>query len=317
MSGLGLTLHCPAKLNLCLYVGPPNVSGQHAGFHPIASWMVAIDFGDTLELSRLQDDESSLWSRVIAKDAPQAIIIDWPIESDLIYRAHEVLEKHIDRPLPIRAELTKRVPAGSGLGGGSADAAGVLIGCNDLFGLGLSQSDLLELAAEVGSDVAFSLAAMTGRPAAIATGLGERIRPIDSPPGQTCILLILPPFGCDTRKVYQQLDQFLQTNIQDDDVAELRLSESLEDLAKVSLTPDTALHNDLMQAACFVQPELKTVHRACVEILEQPVHLTGSGSTLFAIFDGPSQAKAKAEQLRKADRDLATVVSSIYSAAER
>ena len=85
MPAEAITLHCPCKINLALSVGSP----QRDGMHPIASWMAAIDFGDTLQLTRLEPGEAPAPLAIrFADDAPRVEPIDWPLERDLAVRAH-------------------------------------------------------------------------------------------------------------------------------------------------------------------------------------------------------------------------------------
>ena len=112
-----LTLRCLAKVNLALSVASPQASG----LHPIASWMVAVDFADTLTLHRLEAGPSR-FSVVYSPLAPRVEEVNWPQEKDLSFRAHALLEKHADKPLPVQAAIEKMIPTGAGLGGGSSDA---------------------------------------------------------------------------------------------------------------------------------------------------------------------------------------------------
>src|SRR5262249_32688294 len=147
-----------------------------------------------------------------ASDAPRTSHIDWPIEKDLAVRAHRLLEQHAGRPLPLQMTLDKRIPIGGGLGGGSSDAAAMLMAANELFSLGLSPHALASLSTSLGSDIAFfideeTMHAKGGSPAggagaaaagtggaaphagvgvgapraAIVTGLGDHIERIHSP----------------------------------------------------------------------------------------------------------------------------------------
>ena len=115
-----VTLACPAKLNLTLAVGPPRSDGMH----PIASWMVVVRFADTLTLKEIEGD--STFDIHFADDAPRHQEVDWPLEEDLAFRAHALLQREADRDLPVAVTIKKRIPAGAGLGGGSSDAAAVM-----------------------------------------------------------------------------------------------------------------------------------------------------------------------------------------------
>ena len=114
--GAALTLPSPAKLNLALAVGPPRPDG----LHPICSWMTTIDLADELTITRLPPDRLSRYAILWHAEARRPREIDWSITKDLAVRAHLALERHCERALPLQMKLEKRIPLGSGLGGGSS-----------------------------------------------------------------------------------------------------------------------------------------------------------------------------------------------------
>ena len=141
-----IRLQTSAKLNLALSVGPAGVDRMH----PIASWMVTIDLMDDIEIHRLEEPTLSLYAVHWHREAVSHSDIDWPMSRDLAARAHQALERHAER-MPIRMRIEKRIPLGSGLGGGSSDAAAVLR--QRSFELGLSLEELAEVGSGIGSDV--------------------------------------------------------------------------------------------------------------------------------------------------------------------
>lgn len=266
-----LRVFCPAKVNLALSVGPP----QDDGLHPIASWMVPIGFGDTLTLRR--SEGFNQFAVNFAEDAPLREAMDWPLSSDLSYRAWQAVKEYTGRPLPMTARLEKRIPAGAGLGGGSADAAGMLDGLNEFFGLGISEDALLSIAGGLGSDVVFQLAARWRPGGALVSGTGGRITPLpkrDPVP----LLLVLPGVHCATAEVYAAFDASASHEPRGADRA------GIEALAAQSIGPGTELFNDLAPAACAVQPRVGAVMQALTTAGHTP-HVTGSGSTVFAVLD--------------------------------
>lgn len=257
----------PAKLNLALAVGRALPAGDpHAGMHPIASWMHTIDLHDEVDISPLGHGPSR-YSIDWAADAPRPTPIDWPIDRDLAVRAHRLLEREAARPLPLTLSLRKRIPVGGGLGGGSSDAAATLLAINHAFDLHLRPETLLTLARDLGSDVPFFL-----EPApAIVEGLGERITRVE--PRSDEVVLIVPPFACATGAVYRAFDEGPPVPFRD---AEIR------HLARDGLEP-SALFNDLTAAAIAVQPALAVLTEKIRSVLPHPVHMSGSGSTLFIL----------------------------------
>lgn len=275
-------IRCPAKLNLTLAVGPP----RHDGLHPIASVMAALDFGDDLQLTHAHS--TSRFDRRFATDAPKPQPIDWAIENDLIFRAHAAMVAEVGRSLPIDCELVKRIPAGSGLGGGSSDAAGMLVALREMFGLAIADDRLLELGQSLGADVAFLVGALLGHRAAVVTGIGEVINPLDNLPGFH-VVLVFPKGACPTADVYQAFDQ---ARGHDPIPAELPQ-------AWASDKNLPAAHNDLTQAAIRVCPDIAEA-AAVVESLGMAPRLTGSGSALFAVVQSQPKAIAIAKAVQQA-----------------
>lgn len=283
-----LQISCPAKVNLALSVGAPLPTN---GYHPIASWMIAVNFSDELTFETLEPDQTTSLTRVFASDAPVPSPIDWPVEKDLAFRAHALLQQHVGWPLPVAMSLSKRIPAGAGLGGGSGNAAGVLVGLDEFFSLKLPLQTLIELGAKLGADVAFLVAAMRGQTAAIATGLGEKLSPA---PARDLIpiVLIFPPFGCPTGEVYRAFDASIaaRPNVAAD-------TARVKSLVNLSPLPQDAPFNDLTDPACTVRPQLGQLRAQLAELLKLPVHITGSGSTMFVIAPTPVTARSLARKI--------------------
>jgi 4-diphosphocytidyl-2-C-methyl-D-erythritol kinase len=284
---------CPAKVNLALSVGPA-VATPRGMLHEIASWMVAVAWGDTLTLAPAADGVSR-FDLAYDAAAPLPGVIDWPIEKDLCYRAHALLERHTGRQLPIHLTLRKRIPTGAGLGGGSSNAAGTLVGINDLMSLGLAEPKLVSLAAELGSDVPFLVGAMLGRPSALVAGIGERLEVLP-PRGVFHLALAFPGFACPTGAVYQQFDRQASRRgaTAGPDVARV-----LALAARTPLPPDGPF-NDLADPACRVQPKLAALVAELTGVLGMPVHITGSGSTVFVLCSGGATAQGVAGRITTA-----------------
>ena len=260
---------CPAKINLALAVGPlvPN-PGPRAGLHPIHSWMSCIGLHDALTLEKAPGDRST-YRRLHASGSP----VGWPEVTDLVVRAHRMLEAHLARPLQINLTVRKSIPPGGGLGGGSSEAAGLLMALRECFALDISTETLCSLAAPLGSDIPFFLDdAPVPRPA-IVSGTGETIERKSALEAR--VLLVLPGFDCPTGKVYRAFDQ-------------LGLGASFAELSRcIDLSVDqndfSTLTNDLTAPACAVRPELGDLRNSLEQATGEQVHLSGSGSTLFLL----------------------------------
>jgi len=260
---------CYAKINLALAVGPPVADTElDAGLHPVHSWMCSIDLHDTITIGRADTGQSS-YTRVDETGSPLA----WPEHEDLAVRAHKALETHLGKHLPIYLKLCKTIPAGGGLGGGSSDAAGVLLGLDDLFELDLSTQTMRTIAASLGSDVPFFIDETPIPRPAIVSATGNAIE--RKPTLDARVLLIVPPFDCPTGQVYQAFDR-------------LGLGDSFaRSCVRINLALEhmdlSTLENDLYQPACVVRPQLAHLRDRIERASSERVHLSGSGSTLFML----------------------------------
>ncbi|MEZ6242579.1 MAG: hypothetical protein R3B57_05995 [Phycisphaerales bacterium] len=235
--------------------------------HPICSWMACIDLCERLRVERLDAEAQSVFDITWDDGAPVA----WDLASDLCVRAHALLEEHTGQALPVRVALYKSIPAGGGLGGGSADAGAMLQALRELFDLGLDDDELASLSRRLGSDVAYFLDAESPPRPAIVSGLGDRIERLPRVRGE--LVLICPPFGCPTGGVYRAYD--VSTNpVRESDIRAL---------ASAGVVDSPSLFNDLTSPAERVEPRLAELRSRLAETLETPVHMSGSGSTLFVV----------------------------------
>jgi len=256
-----------AKVNLALAVGPAD---PESGMHPIHSWMHAIAIGDEVRVAR-----SGYSSYRVCN--PDGESMGWAIEDDLAVRAHKAIESSVGWVLPIDLRVIKRTPHGGGLGGGSSDAASVLMMLNELYGLELGAQQLRAIAGTLGSDVPFfvdpdAYANGRGPGAAVVSGTGEIIERVKRQPMP--ITLIVPGFGCSTGMVYGSFDQSEHGEIS---------AGAIGALVEAGLEREPALFNDLAVPAMLVEPMLREIHRALSSGLGRPVHVSGSGSTLFVL----------------------------------
>jgi 4-diphosphocytidyl-2-C-methyl-D-erythritol kinase len=202
---------------------------------------------------------------------------------NLAWRALDALERSAGRALPVAVEIEKRIPAQAGLGGGSSDAARVLVGANRLWELGLSPADLERVAAEVGSDVPFFLrgGAQWGE------GRGERMRPARVPAFAACVLV--PPRGLSTADVYRVFDR-LAPPPPDDGTSPPQEPALLASWVR----------NDLWPAALALQPGLGRMARTLRTRGARAVLLCGSGSALAGLWPEPHEAERAREDLAAA-----------------
>ncbi len=271
------TRRAHAKLNLFLQVESALPAGDpHAGLHPILSWMCPIDLSDDIVFEVLETGEASRLSIEWAPDAPRPSPIDWSLDHDLVFRAHRALEEHVGHALPMRIGVHKRIPVGSGLGGGSSDAALALTTINEVCGLGLGLDELRAVGHGLGSDVPFFLDEVLPPRSAIVSHLGECIERLDTAPDER-ILLIFPPISCSTGAVYRAFDAQAPASAHIDET-------QLRHIAMSGTLNLDALRNDLLEPACVVEPRLREVVDRCSSILEDgKICMSGSGSTLWCL----------------------------------
>jgi len=262
------TMLAPAKLNLCLYVGPK----REDGLHEIRSVFEPLELADELQLSEAEAD---------------AVICEGIEGPDLTAKALAALRENGWNGPPLRIEVTKRVPVAAGLGGGSADAAAVLR-------LARGQVEgLRAIAAEIGADVPSQLQPR----ACLVAGAGEVIEPAP-PPAEHGVVLIPQTEGLGTAQVYAEADR-LGTPRGDAELEAIR--RQLRDAVDEGGSPlDYREHliNDLQPAAISLRPEIEDALRALEDAGAAHAMVTGSGPTAFGIYPTVNAALAAAEALR-------------------
>jgi 4-diphosphocytidyl-2-C-methyl-D-erythritol kinase len=276
---MAIAVQAPAKLNLALSVGPPD----ERGMHPICTWMVTVSLCDDLLVTRLDGGRLSRYAILWHPDALRPREIDWPVPQDLAVRAHLALEQHVGRTLPVQLKLDKRIPVGGGLGGGSSDAAAMLRAVNELFDLGLTDDELREIAAGLGSDVAFFVRGAS----ALVHGFGERVEPLTET-GELHAALVFPDAFCPTARVYAAFDEPHAT-------AAWRGDEVRALAQRGGTPPAESVFNDLAPAAIHVEPGLGESLKRLGEFAQRPAHVAGSGSSLFVLCDDAGHARRLAE----------------------
>lgn len=267
----------PAKLNLDLRVGKPRPDG----FHPLVSWFVTTSLADELTFTPAQTPGI----RLTCSDPTLTTSDD-----NLVVRAARAVLGQSLSTRGIDIHLTKRIPMGGGLGGGSSDAASTLLALRQFANPSPDDAELQKLAAELGSDVPFFLSATS----AICTGRGEHIHPLP-PPAPRNALLVRPELHVATPAVYRAFDRLdlgRELPSAEDAVAYWR---SVSHLASAELMEK--LHNDLEAPAFDLVPALADLHLRLTRGLDRAVRMTGSGSVLFTLFDTLEQARSAARSV--------------------
>lgn len=275
----------PAKVNLVLAVGEK----QESGFHEVQTIMHSLALHDTLSMRRFDDEGSGDGLQVMLK-CESSFTID-PLlikaEENIAYKAVVELAKALGRTQDETIEmiLNKVIPAEAGLGGGSSNAAAALVGAATLWGVGVEDERVQEVASRLGADVSFFLKGGCAR----LSGKGD-VFEAQLEPRSGFVLLVRPDAGVSTGKAYAAFDE--------DPV--LPSSEYLSSIAALDAAVDVSLYNNLEKAACSVTPVVAQVlewGRAAAG--EENVVLCGSGSAVCCIFDNYQAACEASVEARK------------------
>jgi 4-diphosphocytidyl-2-C-methyl-D-erythritol kinase len=264
----------PAKINLVLEV----LGRRDDGYHEISSLVQTISLCDVISF-QLADEISLECSE------PSLQISD-----NLVVQAAELLKKVSGWQRGVKIKLEKRIPWGAGLGGGSSDGAATLIALNGLWKLKLKTTDLVELAAKLGSDVPFFIYGGT----ALVHGKGERVTPLVASVPEWFVLLIppLPKISHKTQQLYSRLDARHFTDGQLVDTA-------VKSWSKDKQIATSLFFNVFDKVAFDAFPGLKAYWDRLTEAGADNIHVAGSGPALFAPVDSEAQAKEMQRRLQR------------------
>lgn len=253
-----LTLPAPAKLNLMLHI-----TGRRAdGYHELQTLFQFLDYGDELVLRPREDGQIRLLTELPGVDH----------DSNLIVRAARLLQRESGCALGADIQLTKRLPMGGGIGGGSSDAATTLVGLDHLWNTRLGEDRLAELGLNLGADVPVFV---RGR-AAFAEGVGERLQPVDLP--ESWFLVIAPQVSVSTAEIF----------------ADPELTRNTPAITVRSLLAGGG-HNDCQPVVEKRYPEV----RNALSLLNNfvPARMTGTGACVFGSFPNKGEADKVCRQL--------------------
>ena len=262
----GLIVRAPAKINLSLLI----TGKRPDGFHVIETVMAKINWYDELIFEPTEKEGINLictgthW-------APDG-------EENLVYRACQMLYERAGLPPKVRVTLVKSIPAGTGLGSASSDAAAALMGLNRFANLNQPPSVLNEICASLGSDINFFL----GGPLAYCTGRGEKTHPIDEN-FDFCAGLIMPDLSVSTEDVY---GSYVHNKQEYHDLSgvinPLLEKKSIDSIAKICA--------NMLAESCFtLYPRLEQIKQDCERLCNLRVCLSGSGSAMYVLVPGPRE----------------------------
>lgn len=269
-----LTLKALAKINLGLDV----LGRRDNGYHDVRMVMQTIYLYDNVTLTRTEEPGIQVETNL------SYLPVD---ENNIAYKAAKLLIDEFGIQEGVHIKLEKRIPVAAGMAGGSSNAAAVLVGMNRMFDLDLSQSQLMERGVALGADVPYCVM----RGTALAEGIGEELSAL--PPMPKCYILVAKPaISVSTKWVYETLDA--KEIVEHPDIDGLLQGLKEQDLSKVA----SSMGNVLESVTIERYPIIETIKDAMKEAGALNAMMSGSGPTVFGIFDNRKVAKEAWYKLR-------------------
>jgi 4-diphosphocytidyl-2-C-methyl-D-erythritol kinase len=258
-----ITLLSPAKINLTLEV----LGKRPDGYHEIRSIVQPINLFDEVKIDI--EDGKGIRIESTGLEIPRG-------NENLAWKAAELFLKESGLDLNVRLSIKKRIPLGAGLGGGSSNAAAVLVGMNRIT-KEFSENELIEFAPKIGADVALFINCQS----AVIEGIGDKITIIRDFPLFYYVLLN-PGFGTSTKRIYEFWDEIAKGD---------SIKTSIEDTISLFKDGRFPLMNDLEKAAMHLYPEIRSLKNRLLGMEVEAASMTGSGSTVFGVFRDEEVAK--------------------------
>lgn len=269
----------PAKINLFLYV-----TGRRAdGYHELFSLMAPLTLADRLGIERSGNGIRAVCSH---PDVPEDDT-NLACRAAVLFRAAMIDKKGDCFFDHLTIHIEKKIPVCGGLGGGSSNAACVLLALNEYSETPFSTDELMRLGLTLGADVPFFI---SGGPA-FASGVGEKLVPCTQMP-RLSVIVVNPGVPASTRNVFKKLEfglTFIPSCI-------IKPSSNVLPFGK-ELDGREFLHNDLERPACSLYPEIGTAKKDMALLLRRNVYMSGSGSSLFALYSDHNMAEREYEKL--------------------
>jgi len=276
-----MKIRAPAKINLRLRV----IGKRSDGYHLLDTIMVPVSLYDDIEIRTV----NAPGKRRAKKNQRIEVTCDHPSvpsgEKNLVYQAAQALltKRRIDAA--VRIHIRKRIPVGAGLGGGSSDAAATLVALNRLFKLDLSKRSLKRLAIRIGADVPFFLSSRPAR----ARGIGERLTILDELP-RLWVIILYPGVEISTAWVYRKYRPTL---------TKARVNTSIIFSLRSCKTLAAMMVNDLETVTLRRYPVIGLLKEQLLRHGAVGTLMSGSGSSVFGIFESKRKAQTAFDRLRK------------------
>lgn len=277
-----LTLFAPAKINYLLDV----IGKRPDGYHDLRMIMQRVNLCDKITLTLTNRADINVICN--SKGAPDG-------HDNIAWKAARAVLDRAKSSNGVNIEIIKNIPVAAGLGGGSSDAASVLMGMNELLQLGLTEQTLMEIGCKLGADVPFFIFKKT----ALAEGTGERLTPLPEMP-KCWILLVNPGVHVSTAWVYRSLQL---TNRKELNIIS-RFFESIEDVVSI-------LSNDLESVTIPAFPVIANIKASLISMGAVGSMMSGSGPTVFGIFKDFDEAEAARVEVTKDTDWFAVTVETL------
>lgn len=287
--GNTVELKALAKINLGLDV----LGRRENGYHDVRMVMQTIYLYDNVTITKTEDAGIKLETNLFY------LPLD---ENNIAYKAAKMLIDEFDLKEGVRIVLEKHIPVAAGMAGGSSNAAAVMVGMNRLFSLGLTQKELMERGVALGADVPYCVM----RGTVLAEGIGEILTPL--PPLPRCYVLIAKPgISVSTKVVYDRLDaQEIDTHPDIDGILEGLQS---QDICKVA----SCMGNVLERVTIEEYPVIEEIKNAMKEAGALNAMMSGSGPTVFGIFDDRKTAKEAQQKLKQMQVAKQIYLASVHN----
>lgn len=277
-----ITLKAPAKVNYLLDV----IRRRSDGYHDLRMVMQRIDLCDEISIT-LSDTPG------ISVQCGKNGVPDGP--GNIAWKAAKIMLERSGSNHGINISITKNIPVAAGLGGGSSDAASVLMGLNELLETGLSDSELMELGVTLGADVPFFIFKKT----ALAEGIGEKLQEMPPMPSAS-VLLVNPGVHVSTGWVYKSLQL---TN--DKELTKLPNSYgTVKDICAI-------FENDLETVTIPAFPVIAEIKQLMIQNGAAGAMMSGSGSTVFALFENKDSAEQAQKNITTSHNWFSAVVATL------
>ncbi len=288
-----MRLRAMAKINLGLDV----IRKREDGYHEVRMIMQTIRMYDVLDIRKKQNPGISLSTNLpyVPSD-----------ERNLVYKAAKLLMDEFDIKEGLSMRLSKSIPVAAGMAGGSSDAAAAFVGVNRLFRLGLSQEELMERAVRIGADVPYCIM----RGTALAEGIGEKLTPLSAMP-EGYVLIGKPGINVSTKTAYENLKL---------DAIERRpdIDGMIRDIQNKDLYSMTEKMVNVFEPGLMEKyPVIREIRDFMEERGALKAMMSGSGPTVFGIFDSKEKMNAAAAALRKTGLAKTVFAAGIYNRPEQ